>query len=99
MTNDNKHANPLESIIDFALSNGADLFWANNAKDELKKLRKDADNLQGMLQHPVAWVRVNERGDLYDPRMQLNPYIDEKTIIPVYANREQLKTMLDKLKR
>lgn len=95
----NKHSNPLDSIIEFALSAGADLFWVNNAKDELKKLRRDADNLHRTLEHPVAWVRINERGDLYDPRMQFNPYIDEKTIMPVYANREQLKTMLDKLKR
>ena len=30
---------PLESIIDFAWSAGADLFFVQNAKDELKKLR------------------------------------------------------------
>ena len=34
-----KHSNPLESIIDFAWSAGADLFFVQNAKDELKKLR------------------------------------------------------------
>jgi hypothetical protein len=34
-----KHANPLESIIDFAWASGADLFFVQNAKDELKKLR------------------------------------------------------------
>lgn len=36
----NKHSDPLESIIDFAWSAGADLFFVQNAKDELKKLRE-----------------------------------------------------------
>jgi hypothetical protein len=34
-----KVANPLDTIIDFAWAAGADRFWVNNAKDELKKLR------------------------------------------------------------
>ena len=36
----NKNSDPLESIIDFAWSAGADLFFVQNAKDELKKLRE-----------------------------------------------------------
>ena len=35
-----KHSNPLESIIDFAWASGADLFFVQNAKDELKKLKE-----------------------------------------------------------
>lgn len=35
----NKNSDPLESIIDFAWSAGADLFFVQNAKDELKKLK------------------------------------------------------------
>ena len=35
----NKYSDPLESIIDFAWASGADLFFVQNAKDELKKLR------------------------------------------------------------
>ena len=34
-----KNSDPLESIIDFAWASGADLFFVQNAKDELKKLR------------------------------------------------------------
>jgi hypothetical protein len=34
------YSNPLDTIIDFAWSAGADRFWVNNAKDELKKLRQ-----------------------------------------------------------
>jgi hypothetical protein len=35
----NKHSDPLDTIIDFAWAAGADRFWVNNAKDELKRLR------------------------------------------------------------
>jgi hypothetical protein len=35
----NKNSDPLESIIDFAWASGADLFFVQNAKDELKKLK------------------------------------------------------------
>lgn len=34
-----KDSDPLDTIIDFAWSAGADRFWVNNAKDELKRLR------------------------------------------------------------
>ena len=37
---------PLETIIDFAWSAGADRFWVNNAKDELKKLRKKIEEYE-----------------------------------------------------
>lgn len=33
----NKLTNPLDTIIDFVWASGADRFWVNNAKDELKK--------------------------------------------------------------
>jgi hypothetical protein len=118
-----KNANPLDSIIDFAWSSGADLFFVNNAKDELKKLREEADTirekskewskevfnsnqfavemtndylktcekmqeLQDSLDKPVAWARMNKRGDLYDLRLCLNPYINPQEIVPLYANRK-----------
>lgn len=35
-----KISNPIDSIIDFAWAAGADRFWVNNAKDELKKLKQ-----------------------------------------------------------
>jgi hypothetical protein len=34
-----KVADPLDAIIDFAWAAGADRFWVNNAKDELKRLK------------------------------------------------------------
>ena len=81
-------SNPLETIIDFAWSAGADKFWVNNAKDELKKLREEVDNLRMALDKPVAWARINQRGDLYDPRLCLNPYINTQEIVPLYAYRK-----------
>lgn len=73
-----KHSNPIDSIIDFAWSTGADQFWINNAKDELKKLRSKLEK------DPVAWAKINSRGDLYDLRLQNNPHADQTKIIPLY---------------
>ena len=74
----NKEANPLETIIDFAWAAGADMFWVNNAKDELKKLQAIS------FASPVAWARINEHGDLFDLRTQNNPYVDQDTVVPLY---------------
>ena len=107
-----KHANPLDSIIDFAWASGADLFFVQNAKDELKKLKdknkewaeevyranefavqqtneylevsQKMQELKESLEHPVAWARINDRGDLFDLRTQNNPYIDQNTVVPLY---------------
>jgi uncharacterized protein with ParB-like and HNH nuclease domain len=84
----NPNATPLDAIIDFAVKSGASLFIVNNAKDELKKLREEVDNLRSQLDKPVAWARMNKRGDLYDLRLCLNPYINPQEIVPLYANRK-----------
>lgn len=84
----NQHAKPIEAIIDFALKSGVNIFLANNAKDELKKLREEVDNLKKALDKPVAWARINKRGDLYDPRLCLNPYINTQEVVPLYAYRK-----------
>lgn len=72
------YSDPLETIIDFAWSAGADRFWINNAKDELKKLKT------ANFSEPVAWATINDHGDLFDLRLQNNPYIDQNTIVPLY---------------
>ena len=107
-----KHSNPLESIIDFAWASGADLFFVQNAKDELKKLKEKnkewaeevyranefaveqtnelleivqkMQTLKDSLDKPVAWARINDRGDLFDPRLCNNPHIDQSTVVPLY---------------
>ena len=90
----NKVSNPIEFLIEFAWASGADQFTVNNAKDELQKMRQQLTDLQNNESHiNVAWVKINDRGDLYDPRLQLNPF--ETEIIPLYANKEELKKFLD----
>ena len=107
-----KNSNPLESIIDFAWASGADLFFVQNAKDELKKLKdknkewaeevyranefaveqtneylaisEQIQALKDSLESPVAWARINDKGDLFDLRTQNNPYIDQNTVVPLY---------------
>jgi len=114
----NKNSDPLESIIDFAWASGADLFFVQNAKDELKKLREKNKEwvaevyranefaveqtneylkiyeqmqvLKDSLESPVAYARINDRGDLFDLRIQNNPYVDQNTVVPLYRkNNEQ----------
>jgi hypothetical protein len=116
----NKHSNPLEFIIDFAWASGADLFFVQNAKDELKKLKDKSKEwaeevyranefaveqtneylevsqqmqaLKDSLEHPVAWARINDRGDLFDLRLQNNPHIDQSTVVPLYRiNHDETK--------
>ena len=86
---DNKHSNPLDTIIDFAWAAGADIFWINNAKDELKRLRNEVEKLKKTIENPVAWARVNEKGQLFDLRLQKNPHINPETIVPLYLNMNQ----------
>lgn len=83
-----KVSQPLDCLIEYAEANGIDQFWINNAKDELKKLRQEVDTLRATFDKPVAWARINERGDLYDPRLCLNPYINTQEIVPLYAYRK-----------
>ncbi len=77
----NKHSDPIEAIIDFAWATGADRFWINNAKDQLKKLRAKQAELSVK---PVAFAKISPQGDLYDLRLQNNPYDDQSKVIPLY---------------
>ena len=88
-----KNSNPLDSIIEFAWASGADRFWINNAKDELKRLRQELDRLKKLFDNPIAWARINERGDVYGLRYTNNPYIDQNTILPLYSDREGYKAL------
>lgn len=89
----NEHSNPIEFLIDFAWANGADRFIVNNAKDELKRLREANDF------SVACWVRINSRGDIYDPRLVLNPYLDESTTLPLYSNKKEFEEKYGKLSK
>lgn len=80
----NKHSNPIEYLINFAEKYGVDGFIVNNARDELKKLKD-----QSLSYDLVGWARVNERGDLYDPRFCFNPHVPEYIVMSLYANRKE----------
>lgn len=79
----NQHSDPIQFLIDFAWAAGADRFVVNNAKDELKRLKQNNEF------NVVGWARINSRGDLYDPRLVFNPYINESTILPLYSNTKE----------
>ena len=82
-----EHSNPLDYILRCAEQGLVPkLFTVQNAKDELKKLRE----IQEQHNHiqPVAWIRINDKGDLYDPRLSYNPYVDPKTVLPLYFDKD-----------
>lgn len=116
----NEVANPLDYILKCSEQGLVPkLFTVQNAKDELKKLREEINNLKqktsewvgevyranefaveqtnahidsvnrlqklkDSLAHPVAYAKINERGDLYDLRLQNNPYDNQDKVIPLY---------------
>lgn len=45
---------------------------------------KELGDLQKNLGSPVAWAKINDRGDLYDLRLQNNPYYDQTKMVPLY---------------
>lgn len=79
-----KVANPLDSIIDFAWASGADLFFVNNAKDELKRLKQELDSLRESIDQPVAYAKMTNDGWLYDLNISNNPHYDQTKVIPLY---------------
>ena len=79
-----KVANPLDSIIDFAWASGADLFLVNNAKDELKRLRRELDLLKSSFDQPAAYAKVTDDGWMYDLNIKNNPYYDQTKVVPLY---------------
>jgi hypothetical protein len=80
----NPNSNPIDYLIDIASESGVNSFIINNAKDELKRLRQQLEKLNQSLANPVAYARVNDTGDLYDLRLQNNPYNDQTTVVPLY---------------
>ena len=86
----NEHANPLDYILR-CTSQGLvpKLFSVENAKDELKRLRAENEQLKRCFQYPVAYGMTNDRFDLYNLRIQNNPFDDQTKIVPLYSNNEE----------
>ena len=79
----NQTSDPLESIIDFAWSAGADLFFVQNAKDELKKLREKNKE----------WLTEVYRANEFATE-QMNLYLDKVAELEQFKN--QLEESFDK---
>jgi hypothetical protein len=89
----NENANPLDYILKCAEQGLIPkLFTVQNAKDELNKLRKELNNMPQY--YDIGCIQVNDGGDLYCPRLQFNPYLENT--IPLYVNKEELKKFVDK---
>jgi len=58
-------------------------------KDQIKFLENRIKFLEGSFDKPVAWARINDRGDLFDLRTQNNPYVDQNTVVPLYRKNHE----------
>lgn len=111
-----KYASPIDYIFwccenDFKPSS----FDILNAKDELKSLKKEIQDLnkneEGFKRYydytlkmnqgyeKIGWARINDRGDIYDLSSCYNPYIDESTLLPIYSNRLEYQARYGKLSK
>jgi hypothetical protein len=90
----------------------AEQYWANAksfAISETKRwlscesdrcsIQEKHRELSKNLQNPVAWGKVNSQGDLYDLRVQDNPYIPEEMIVPLYSDIVQFKDFYQKYRK
>lgn len=48
----------------------------------LQKLIQELEELRTAFDKPIAYARINERGDLFDLRLQANPRINN--LVPLY---------------
>lgn len=51
-------------------------------KQVLEKITLELEQLREAFDNPIAYARINERGDLSDLRLQANPYIPN--LVPLY---------------
>ena len=58
-------------------------------KDEIKLLENRIRLLEESFDKPVAWATINDRGDLFDLRLQNNPYVDQTKVISLYRLKTQ----------
>lgn len=93
MKDSDKLSNPIEYIINCCeqglIPSNFDIL---NAKDQLKKLEHNQ-------YINAAWIRLNDRGDLYNPSIVYNEYLDADTVVALYANNKEYKDKLESLKK
>lgn len=78
-----EYSNPLDYILRCTEQGLVPkLFTVQNAKDELKRLRQQLEAFK-----VVAYGKINNHNDLYDLRLQNNPYDDQTKVIYLYSNK------------
>jgi hypothetical protein len=55
-----------------------------NDRLALQNMVNELEFLRSVFDNPVAWAKINDGGDLYDLRLQNNPYNDQNKIVPLY---------------
>lgn len=93
-----KIANPLDYIIwccewNFTPSS----FDIRNAKDELKRLRKQIEDTSAFKN--VAWANINDRGDMFNLSMIYNQFWNQDAVISLYRNEKEYKEKYGKLSK
>lgn len=58
--------------------------FAVEQTNEYLDISKQMQDLKDSLGKPVAWATINDRGDLFDLRLQNNPYLDQNKTISLY---------------
>jgi hypothetical protein len=53
------------------------------SQEEVESLKRQLEELKNCFK-VVAYAKTNEHGDLFDLRLQNNPYNDQKTIVPLF---------------
>lgn len=97
-----QNSNPLDYLIECcqtAINTGKwnlTKFTVLNAKDELKKLRQQIDDLQIK---NVAWASINNRGDIYDLTLHYNMYANQDALLPLYCNKKEFQEKYGKLSK
>lgn len=97
-----KHSDPIEYILNFVEGDEYfvqhDSFVLQNAWDELRSLKEKVEQLKNKLSQytSIGTVCINDRGDYYNLGLQINPF--ETNTIPVYSNKEEFKSALDKIR-
>jgi hypothetical protein len=62
--------------------------FAVEQTNEYLEISKQMQELKDSLEKPVAWARINDRGDLFDPRLCNNIYVDQNTVVPLYRKNK-----------
>jgi hypothetical protein len=58
--------------------------FAVEQTNEYLEISKQMQELKDSLANPVAWARINDRGDLFGLRLCNNIHVDQNSVVPLY---------------